>query len=203
MAGRLRACAGLVLILGGVGSMGCGRTDVYDADAAARELPPVTRDAGPEAGMDAGPDAGRPTPVCTPREEECNGRDDDCDGVLDDLPPIPCELGGYRYCVAGRLSACPRRCERCIPGSVRVCFLTYCLFWGEQTCAADGRSFGPCQEESAPRACADLARSEGDSPALEQCCIDNGYCCHDRFDIDSDSDVTESLGDCEAVLCVP
>ncbi len=167
-------------------------------------------DAGPDAGSvprDAGADAGVDSAVvprgCEPAPEECNGRDDDCDGMVDEVPPVPCEGGGTRLCVAGRLSECPRRCEHCVPGSERVCFLSYCTYWGVQTCAADGRGFGECREQRAPDACISIALDRMSSPELEQCCIDGGWCCRDRHDLDADGDRGESLGACEDVLCEP
>jgi len=180
---------------------GCGRTGPWFLDPEPGHAPDAGRavDAGPDA-----PDVPDPDPIsCEPSEEVCNGSDDDCDGAVDELPPEPCELGGSRYCIAGRMSECPRRCEHCVPGSERVCFLNYCTFWGIQTCSADGRSFGPCRELRAPPECITIARNERDSPELEQCCIDNGYCCLDRHDLDADGDRSESLGECEEVLCDP
>ena len=65
-------------------------------------------------------------PACQPQPETCNGVDDDCDGTVDeDLPAIPCPNGGGRYCVAGRYSDCPRRCDVCVPGSKRACLTSY------------------------------------------------------------------------------
>jgi hypothetical protein len=148
------------------------------------------------------PDAERPAPpTCQPAEETCNGRDDDCNGQVDDVPGIPCPGGGFRYCVAGRLSECPQRCEKCLPGSERICYISYCKFWAVQTCAADGRSFGICREDDPPPECREIARTKHDSPELEQCCIDAGHCCLDEFDLDKDGDRNEMLGACEEVAC--
>jgi hypothetical protein len=139
---------------------------------------------------------------CTPHPETCNGVDDDCDGEIDQgLPAIPCAGGGEQYCIAGRLSACPVRCEACIPGSERVCFLSYCTYWATQTCASDGRSFGVCREKHVPAECEDIAKANKDSAALEQCCLDKGYCCRDEYDLDHDGDSHEMLGSCDEVSC--
>jgi hypothetical protein len=142
-----------------------------------------------------------PVPGCEPSEELCNGRDDDCDGKVDEVPSIPCPGGGARYCVAGRMSQCPRRCDVCIPGSSRVCFLSYCKFWATQECSADGRSFGTCHEADPPPECRKIAKDQQYSRELEQCCIDNGYCCLDEFDLDRDNDRRELLGNCGETLC--
>jgi hypothetical protein len=186
----------------------CGRTGL-DADG----LEEWIDDAGvvhvslPEASVDAGstPPPGTTTGgPCVPSPETCNGLDDDCNGQIDDgLPAIPCPGGGARYCVAGRMSACPERCEVCIPGSEIVCFNSYCLYWGVRTCAADGKGFGPCREQHPPAPCAGTARDNKDSPELERCCLDHGYCCTDRHDLDGDGDTTELLGACGGVLCAP
>jgi hypothetical protein len=164
----------------------------------------------PVAGM-AGkpqlPQAGQPStpigdpPTCEPSTEECNGRDDDCNGAVDDLPAAPCDGGGFRFCVAGRLSECPKRCEVCVPGSVRICQNPFCTFWGEQECAGDGQGFGGCREADPPPECASIARKKGDSPELEQCCIDNGYCCLDEHDLDDDGKHNEMLGACTDIAC--
>ena len=156
----------------------------------------------PEAGRAGQPNTpvGDP-PACEPSAEECNGRDDDCNGAVDDLPAAPCDGGGFRFCVAGRLSECPKRCEVCVPGSFRVCQNPFCTFWGEQECAADGQGFGNCHEADPPPECAPVAKKKGESPELEQCCIDNGYCCLDEHDLDNDGNHREMLGACNDIAC--
>jgi hypothetical protein len=141
--------------------------------------------------------------VCVPSEEVCNGVDDDCNGLVDEVPSIPCEGGGEQYCVAGHMSQCPERCEACMPGSERICFNSYCKYWAVQTCASDGKAFGKCKEDDPPAACASIAKKHKYSADLEQCCIDNGYCCNDDFDLDGDGNSNEMLGDCESVTCAP
>jgi hypothetical protein len=133
--------------------------------------------------------------------ELCNCRDDDCNGTVDDLPAQACPGGGFRFCVAGRLSECPRRCDVCVPGSVRVCQNSFCSFWGEQECAADGQGFGNCREAQPPAECATIAKKFEESKQLEQCCLDNGYCCLDEHDLDGDGNRGEMLGACGDVVC--
>jgi hypothetical protein len=99
------------------------------------------------------------------------------------------------------MSQCPRRCDVCIPGSERVCFLSYCKFWASQSCTADGRSFGGCREQDPPPECRKIASDKQYSRELEQCCVDNGYCCLDEFDLDRDGDRGEMIGNCEEILC--
>jgi hypothetical protein len=187
-----------------LGGASCGRSELDDVlkvsaahvDAAAPEAP---RDLPPDR-----PPVKEAGPPCKPAPETCNGIDDDCNGQIDDnLPPIPCPNGGDRYCVAGRYSDCPRRCDACVPGSQRTCITSFCTFWGTQSCAADGRSFGTCKETLAPLPCRDIANKMQRSPELEQCCIMNGFCCVDEFDLDHDGDHTNMLGRCEAVVCDP
>jgi hypothetical protein len=156
--------------------------------------PPATN------GRTPSPPIGNP-PQCTPTNETCNGRDDDCNGAVDDLPAEACAGGGFRFCVAGRLSQCPKRCEVCVPGSVRVCQNSFCSFWGEQECAADGQGFGICREAEPPTECAAIAKQEQKSRELEQCCLDNGYCCLDEFDLDRDGNRREMLGACQDIAC--
>ena len=160
------------------------------------------REAAPESAPPPPPaDAG---PVCHPQPEACNGVDDDCNGKVDDgLPAIPCPNGGERYCVSGKYSECPRRCEVCVPGSERECFTTFCTFWGTQACASDGRSFGPCRESHVPAACKAITDEAKRSAELETCCIAQGLCCLDEFDLDNDGDRAEMLGRCDAVTCGP
>jgi len=176
-------------------------------DASTAGMPPdasdaaVPKDAG-TGGTDptVPPDANDPTP-CVPKPEVCNGIDDDCNGEVDELPGEPCEGGGFRYCIAGRSSECPRSCEVCVPGSVRICQNSYCTFWGEQECAADGQGFGPCRERRPPQRCDSIAKRQHASPELEQCCIDDGYCCLDEHDLDHDGNRNEMLGACDGVRC--
>jgi hypothetical protein len=171
-------------------------------DAAAAPAPPSPSSTSPSISPPAPPAPAKAR--CSPTPESCNGRDDDCDGQIDQgLPAIPCAGGGEQYCVAGRYSACPERCQTCIPGSERVCFLSYCTFWATQTCAADGRSFGTCRERHVPPECADVSSTHKESPELEQCCIDHGYCCHDDYDLDGDGNRSEMLGRCDEVSCHP
>jgi len=170
---------------------------------AAPDLPldhPLERpDVGPDLAVEHPPDH-----PCVPTTEICNGVDDDCDGLVDeDQPPIPCENGGYRYCVAGSYSQCPTRCEVCVPGSTRTCFTSFCTFWGSQPCAPDGRSFGPCKEAMVPPECKPIVDKGMRTAELEQCCLNYGYCCLDEFDLNNNGDRTEMLGQCEAVACTP
>jgi hypothetical protein len=176
---------------------------------------PVVPDLRPELPIEHPPEVPPPPPpppppvdagpACTPQTETCNGLDDDCNGKVDDgLPPIPCPNGGARYCVSGAYSECPQRCEVCVPGSERECFTTFCTFWGTQACASDGRSFGPCKESRfVPAECQAITDQAKHSPALEKCCIAQGLCCLDEFDLDGDGDRTEMLGRCESVTCGP
>ncbi|MFZ5894064.1 MAG: hypothetical protein ACOY0T_23575 [Myxococcota bacterium] len=196
-------------------ALSCSRSGLDPGELAASgepvPLPSATTplDAGAPKPIPSVPDASLPLgsggtytdPACVPSGEACNGIDDDCNGRVDDLTPLPCPNGGFSYCVGGRQSECPSRCEACIPGSERVCFTSYCTFWGTQTCTADGRSFGVCRERRVPSECANAAGREGNIANLERCCIDNGYCCVDSQDLDEDGDRTEMLGRCDDVTC--
>jgi hypothetical protein len=167
------------------------------ADLPLEATPDAVVEAPPVHPLDGGP-------VCHPQPETCNGVDDDCNGQVDEnLPPIPCPDGGNRYCVSGQYSACPRRCEVCVPGSERECFTAFCTYWGTETCASDGRSFSACKEANVPFECAAVANQSMNSAALEQCCIDHGFCCRDRYDLDHDGDTTDMLGRCDSVECTP
>ena len=147
------------------------------------------------------PDADEPD-ACEPTgAETCNGVDDDCNGQIDDLAAVACADGGFSYCVRGAMSECPRECQTCMPGSETVCFVSYCYFWGVQTCAGDGKSLSGCIEEPPPSACADIARDHQRSRQLEQCCIDQGHCCKDDFDLDRDGDTRDYVGTCSEVIC--
>jgi hypothetical protein len=199
----------------------CGRTalepihpSVHDAGTDAPvDLPSdrmdAPRDLVPEMPMEHQPDLPpeHPPPppdgpVCVPMPETCNGVDDDCNGATDEAqPPIPCPNGGFRYCAGGHYSECPRRCDVCVPGSKRTCITSFCTFWGSQTCASDGRSFGDCKESQPPPECKAVADRMMRSRELEVCCRDNGYCCVDEFDLDGDGDRTEMIGRCESVTC--
>jgi hypothetical protein len=215
---RWRAARALLLL----SALGCARTGLYPGDldddvssatggragegpsgsggsqavvGGAQALPQPTSGT-PSAGSAPQP------PACEPAAEICNGRDDDCNGAVDDaLKPEPCPGGGSSFCVAGRMSECPKRCEVCVPGSVRICQNPFCTFWGEQECAADGQGFGYCREANPPPECAGIARKHQQSPQLEQCCLDNGYCCLDEHDLDADGDRREMLGACGDVAC--
>ena len=105
--------------------------------------------------------------------------------------------------MSGAYSACPQRCDVCVPGSERECFTTFCSFWGTQACASDGRSFGPCKEALPPDSCKAVTDQSKYTRELEKCCIADGLCCLDEFDLDGDGDTTEMLGQCDSVTCGP
>jgi hypothetical protein len=105
--------------------------------------------------------------------------------------------------VSGAYSACPQRCDVCVPGSERECFTTFCSFWGTQACASDGRSFGPCKEALPPDSCKAVTDQSKYTAELEKCCIADGLCCLDEFDLDGDGDTKDMLGQCDSVTCGP
>lgn len=193
-----------------VGVGACARTDLDPADVEVGESrePNTVVDAGPDSEV---PDVEVPDVEipdvevpddCVPATETCNGLDDDCNGqVDDDLPPVPCPDGGFSYCVRGTMSECPRECDICVPGSETICFVSYCYFWGVQTCAGDGKSLSGCIEEHPPSNCEGIARDHQKSRQLEQCCIDEGLCCKDDFDLDHDGDTGDYVGNCSEVTC--
>jgi hypothetical protein len=188
---------------GAGGTSGAPNAPTVDASMAGMPPDPPDSSVPPDASdhPTVPPDDPNDPPTCVPEAETCNGRDDDCNDQVDDLPGEPCPGGGFRYCVAGQFSDCPRSCEVCVPGSLRICQNSYCLYWGEQECAADGQGFGPCREARPPPRCATTARQKHNSPELEQCCIDDGYCCLDMHDLDDDGDRREMLGACDGVRC--
>jgi len=189
-----------------VAVVACARTDLDPSDLEVGEsrVPNTASDASVEdvevPVEDAAVDVEIPI-ECEPSAEECNGVDDDCNGEVDDVPPIPCPDGGFQYCVAGHFSGCPTRCDACVPGSETICFVSYCYFWGVQTCASDGKSLSGCVEEPPPSACRDIASEHQKSRQLEQCCVDQGHCCKDDFDLDGDGDRNDYVGNCSEVVC--
>jgi|SRR5579872_2901316 len=187
---RLLGVLGFVAAVGG-----CGRSELAVDDQA----PPDEAGAVPDAAADAEAEAEAAAPEAAPSVAvpDVQPPSDPCQ----DAAPIPCPGGGARYCVAGHYSDCPTRCVACVPGSVRVCMLSYCEYWGTQTCAADGQSFGYCVEAAPPSECRDVARSSHDSSDLEQCCLDHGFCCRDDFDLNHNGNTTEQIGQCTGVTC--
>jgi hypothetical protein len=176
--------------------VGCSRSGLDLAE----DFPVPVLDAGmPDGDADGEPDAPVAKDVVVAPPPPTPAPSDPCAN----MPPIPCPGGGYQYCVAGAYSQCPQRCVACIPGSQRVCFLGYCNHWGIQTCSADGMSFNYCQEESPPGACDSLARADHASAALEQCCVDNGYCCADVFNLSGTGNTGGQVGQCSSVTCSP
>jgi hypothetical protein len=144
---------------------------------------------GGEGGGDADADVpgggidGCPPGVEVPGTEQCDGIDNDCDGRVDedcDTPP-------------------PTDCM-CVPGAWRYCDTpTYCR-WGIQTCEDSGMEWGSCDEIAAiPAQC--IAIDGWYSPRAEQCCVDQGFCCQDMWDIDHDGDTWESVGTCTDIVC--
>jgi hypothetical protein len=107
------------------------------------------------------------------------------------------ERAVYLVCESTGSPPPPENC--CVAGAWRYCDTpTYCN-WGVQACDDDGLSWGSCVETSLPAACAGI--DGWYSPASERCCIDQGYCCQDMWDLDVDGDSWESLGACDGIVC--
>ncbi len=190
----LSACGGRVGLLDGVPERASGVDDAgVKADPPEAAAP--SRDAAADAVASSPPAA---TTTASPTASSTPGAPADPCATM---PPVPCPGGGYEYCVAGHYSACPSRCGVCVPGSSRVCFITYCKAWGVQTCSSDGLSFGYCQENSPPSQCQSIADDDKASPALEQCCIDSGNCCQDLYDLNGNGDTTDLIGSCSGTSC--
>jgi hypothetical protein len=202
---RRRLRAGTPFLAGALWlAAGCSRSGLDVGDYQWIDGKPVLDEAGVPI-EDAQPPAEDATSPkkCIPKDEVCNGLDDDCNGAVDDLAAIPCPNGGNQYCIAGNWSSCPKACDVCLPGSERVCFNSFCKYWAVQTCTSDGKSFGVCKETDVPPECSDVANKHKYSSELEQCCLDNDYCCADDFDLDHDGNSTEMIGNCEEVQCSP
>lgn len=143
-----------------------------------------------------------PPPECEPEDEICDGEDNDCDGEIDeDIPPEPCEVSGSSRCVMGRWSECPDVCVGCVPGTVRQCFDAYCTGWGVQTCNESGNNWNSCQEASVPNVCDDGGGWVPTQPSTGQCCVDEGFCCQDYWDLDADGETDDSVGTCYGIDC--
>jgi hypothetical protein len=126
-----------------------------------------------------------PPGIEVPTDEICgDGVDNNCDGRVDE----DC-FSGEDGCV-------------CTPNAWRYCDTPdYCL-WGKQVCDEDGMAWGPCLETTdIPAACA--AISEWYSPAAQACCVAQGRCCQDMWDLNFNGDTWESLPDgCPQIECV-
>jgi hypothetical protein len=140
-----------------------------------------------DADSDLTTDGGSECPpgIEIPTNEFCpgDGLDNDCDGRVDE----DC-YDEDTDCI-------------CNPGSWRYCDTPdYCL-WGRQYCLDDQLVWGTCDEiTDIPEVCA--AVESWYSPRAEACCLENGFCCQDMWDLDHDGDTWESLGNCEDIVCV-
>jgi hypothetical protein len=116
--------------------------------------------------------------VCgEPEEERCGDLlDNDRDGHTDEgCGECECTFGAIRWCDD--------------PAYSRV---------GTQACDDSGR-WDRCDEATLLPGCADL--DGWYSPEYEDCLIAQGECAQDLWDVDSDGDTWESLGDCPDALC--
>lgn len=95
-------------------------------------------------------------------------------------------------------------CEGCVctPGSWRYSVDDggYGSLWAIPYCNEDGSGWGRTYEIPAiPEPC-DLI-DHWYSPPAQECCIEQGWCCQDMWDMDSDGDIWESLGRCPDPIC--
>jgi hypothetical protein len=91
----------------------------------------------------------------------------------------------------------------CVPGSEVACYTSYCTYWGTMACASDGLSWGGCKEAKVPTECQAVANASMDSVALERCCIAQGFCCLDSYDLNGNGDTKDLIGNCDSVTCGP
>ena len=73
--------------------------------------------------------------------------------------------------------------------------------WGRQVCADDASRWERCEAIESPPASCDTIE-QWYSPASEACGIESGMCCMDTWDLDSDGDAWESLGNCVDIICL-
>jgi hypothetical protein len=117
--------------------------------------------------------------------------DADGDGDLHDSVG-DCDEGG---CVGGHDQTLV-----CQPGSCRYCDAPAYSTIGMQLCLMDGSGWSPCDETTLwPASCSEHGWY---SPAAQQCCFDEGFCCQDIWDLDSDGETWESFGACLEGGCV-
>ena len=182
-----------------------------DLPAERMDAPP---DMAPERPPDlpAGPRTGSPPelpppppdgPVCVPKGETCNGADDDCDGRgrREDRPRSPAPTAATASASAATTPNARAAARSACRAASAPASRRSARSGAPRRAPTTGMSFGACKESHAARACREIANRMMRSPELEECCIDNGYCCVDEFDLNNNGDRTEMLGRCEAVMC--
>lgn len=131
----------------------------------------------------------------SPEMQECLTENGHCGRDFWDLDEDGDHWESVGSCAPGECAIVPSVEEECDPGTCRYCDVLATDVWGTQTCEGDGRTWSPCVEEGTiPEECF----SDGGWYSVDEelCCILNGFCCRDLWDLDHDGDHQDSLGDC-------
>jgi hypothetical protein len=140
--------------------------------------------------------ANRGNGICTDGEQTCTEFNTwgACEGGSGPQPEV-CGDDVDQDCSGADETCCEPFPECfCVPGAARYCDDPIYCRWGIQYCNDAGTAWGTCVETDPPEGCSGMMYDVS-------CCVTVGACCQDYFDIDTDGDNQESMGECIDILC--